>query len=356
MSEKNLKKAGRNRLLSPGDLSIFCSQVAMILRAAIPLSDGIAAIGETMESEPAKSLIGQLHSSLEKDGALYPALKKAGVFPGYMVNMVQIGEKAGRLDSVMEALSRHYEREQRLYGRIRGAILYPFILTLMMAVVISILVIKVLPLFGGVFQNMGGGASSVAASVMRAGTDIGVAALVVTALLAVLLLAALLLNRSTAGSRWLSAFLHRFRPVRRIADKVDSARFASVLSMLLSSGYDTTEALELLPGILTGSLIQERVRRCREAMDAGASFPAALESAELFPGLYGSMVQVGAKTGGLDTVMKQLAELYSQDADEAIDKAVAVIEPAMVAVLSIVIGAILLSIMLPLMGIMSSIG
>ena len=166
----------------------------------------------------------------------------------------------------------------------------------------------------------------------------------------------MIIGKTEAGSSWLAAILARFGPTRRLADKIDSARFASVMSMMLSSGYDTSEALELIPGIITGRRMIDKIDRCRKAVADGKPFPTALEQAQLFPGIYGSMVRVGTKTGNLDTVMKQLAERYSGDVDESVNKAVALIQPAMVAVLSIIIGAILLSIMLPLMGIMSSIG
>jgi Type II secretory pathway, component PulF len=354
MSEK--KNRGAGRVLAPGDISLFCSQVCMVLRAAIPLPEGIAAIGENMENESGRGLVRSLQTDLERNGSLSQTLKNAGVFPPYMVSMVHIGEKAGKLDDVMEALSLYYERDDRLRSRVRSAVVYPLILTLMMAAVIAVLVVRVLPIFDDVLRDMGSDMTAVSAAVMRAGTTIGVVALVVILLLAVLLVVLLIIGRTAAGSDGLAVLLARFRPTRRLTDKIDSARFASVLSMMLSSGYDTSEALELIPDIITGRRMLEKIDRCRKAVAGGEPFPRALEQAQMFPGIYGSMVRVGTKTGNLDEVMKSLAQRYSEEADESIGRAVAVIEPAMVAVLSIVIGAILLSIMLPLMGIMSSIG
>lgn len=350
--------AGQNtvRPLSSNDVSLFCSQVVLILRAAIPLQEGIAAIRENVEDANGRELILRIQKSLEQNGSLYLALKNAGVFPKYMVNMVNIGEKAGKLDNVMEALSLYYDRDDRLRRRIRSAILYPLILILMMAAVISVLVIKVLPVFNEVFLDMGSDMSAVSSSVMRIGMDIGKYALIVIIVLAVLLLLVLIFSKTESGSRKIADVLGRFGPTRRLSDKVASARFASVMSMMLSSGYDTSEALELIPNILTNRKMIDKVKKCSEAVNTGASFPKAMESVNMFPGIYASMISIGAKTGNLDTVMHNLAELYSEDVDDSVDKVVSVIEPSMVAVLSIVIGAILLSVMLPLMGIMSSIG
>jgi len=354
---KNTKgKQGKNKLLSSNDVSLFCSQVVLILKAAIPLQEGIGAISENIETAQGKELILKIKDELEQNSSLYTALSKTGAFPDYMVNMVNIGEKAGKLDSVMEALSLYYAREDKLRRRVQSAILYPLILVLMMAVVVSIMVIKALPVFNDVFLDMGGDMSATSGVVIGVGMAIGQYALVVILILAVLLITVLILSKTEKGSRRLISFVARFGPTRRLSDKIASARFASIMSMMLSSGYDTSEALELIPDIINNKNIIEKINKSRKAVDSGESFAKALEQVQMFPGIYSSMIYLGAKTGSLDTVMNNLADIYSEDVDDSINRAVSIIEPVMVAVLSVVIGGILLSVMLPLMGIMSSIG
>lgn len=343
-------------LLSSYDVSLFCSQAVLILKAGIPLAEGIAAIGENVQDAQARELIRQIGEEIERNGSFYSALKHTGAFPEYMVNMVNIGEKAGKLESVMEALSLYYARDDRLRRRVRSAILYPLILVLMMAAVVSVMVVKVLPVFNDVFLDMGTDLSAASLAVIRVGTSIGQYALAVILILAALLIILLVLIRTEAGSRCILNLLEGFGPTRRLSDKIATARFASVFSMLLSSGYDTDEALELIPNILTNEKIIEKIKKSREAVRSGKPFVKALEEANLFPALYSSMIHLGAKTGSLDTVMSNLAEIYSDEADESISRAVSVFEPVMVAALSVVIGGILLSVMLPLMGIMTSIG
>ena len=356
MNENTNGKQGKSKQLSSNDVSLFCSQVVLILKAAIPLQEGIGAISENIETVQGKELILEIKSQLEQNSSLYHALGSTGAFPEYMVNMVNIGEKSGKLDSVMEALSSYYARDDKLRRRIRSSILYPLILVVMMAVVVSIMVIKVLPVFNDVFLDLGGDMSTTSRAVIGVGTAIGQYALVAILVLAVLLILILILSKTEAGSRKLLHLVTRFGPTRRLSDKIASARFASIMSMMLSSGYDTSEALELIPNIITNKNIIEKIEKSRQAMDAGVSFAKALETVKMFPGIYSSMIHLGAKTGSLDTVMNNLAEIYSEDVDESINKVVSIIEPVMVAVLSIVIGGILLSVMLPLMGIMSSIG
>ena len=349
-------KRGKNNPLSSNDVSLFCSQVVMILKAAIPLQEGIGAISENIETAEGKKLIFEMKEELERNSSLSAALSKTGAFPDYMVNMVRIGEKAGKLDNVVEALAGYYAREDRLRRRVRSAILYPLILALMMAAVIAVMVVKALPAFHAVFLDMGGDMSAASGAVIGVGMAMGQSALVAVLILAAFLIAVMILSSTDAGSRRMAGFAARFGPARRLSEKIASARFASILSMMLSAGYDTSEALELIPDIIADRTVLGKIKKSREAADAGEPFAKALDAAQLFPGIYSSMIHVGVKTGSLDTVMNHLADLYTEDADDSINRAVSVIEPVMVAVLSIVIGAILLSVMLPLMGIMSSIG
>lgn len=346
----------QNGRLSSYDVSLFCSQVVLILKAGIPLAEGIAAIGENVQSAQGKELVQQIGAEIERNGSLYSALKHTGKFPDYMVNMVNIGEKAGKLESVMDALSLYYARDDRLRRRVRSAVLYPLILVLMMAAVIGVMVVKVLPVFNEVFLDMGTDLSATSQAVIRVGTSIGQYALAVVLILAAILIIILVMSKTEAGSHCIMNLLESFSPTRKLSDKIATARFASVFSMLISSGYDTDEALELIPDILTNRDVIAKIKKSRQDVRAGKPFVKALEDANLFPALYSSMIHLGAKTGSLDTVMSNLADIYSDEADESISRAVSIFEPVMVAALSVVIGGILLAVMLPLMGIMTSIG
>lgn len=350
------KNSGKQTTFSAGDVSMFCAQMALILQSAIPLQDGIAAIRENLEEGKAKKIIEMMEQQVEGSTPFYQALRDSGAFPGYMVNMIEIGEKAGKLDDVMEALADYYDREDKLKKSVRSAVLYPFILVLMMSVVIAVLVAKVLPVFQQVFDQLGSQMSDFSTFVMNVGMGIGRYAFIAVLVVAVLLIALFIVSKTRKGSAALSRFSGSFLPTRKLSAKIASARFASVMSMMLSSGYSTDEALELIPKIITDVTMNKKINACRELVNNGTSFGEAIHQTHLFPGIYGRMVGVGMKTGSLDTVMKKLAGLYEEEVDHSIDTAVSVIEPVLVGILSVIIGAILLSVMLPLMGIMSSIG
>ena len=355
MSDQTVKEKKKGAF-GAEDISLFCAQLALILKSGIPLQDGISAIGENITEPKAKKIIGQLQESVASNTPFYQALKDSGVFPRYMVNMIEIGEKSGKLDNVMDALSVHYSREDQLKKSVRSAILYPFILVLMMSVVIGVLVIKVLPIFNQVFQDLGTEMSSFSTLIMNIGINVAKYAFIVILVLAVLLFVAFLYSKTQKGSVWFARFFSRFGPTKKLSARIASARFASVMSMMLSSGYDTDAALEMVPNIITNDVVSDKIAAARKDIAGGMSFAEAVTKAQLFPGIYSQMVSIGMKTGNMDSVMQKLADVYNEEVDRSINRAVSIIEPILVGILSIIIGAILLSVMLPLMGIMSSIG
>ena len=335
------------RLYAAQDLSLFCSQVALLLRSGMFLPDGMQALAEESEDP----VITGIAEEVQLSGSLAPALKNAGAFPEYLVNMVELGERSGKLEEVMTSLAAYYEREQAVRRQVKTAVLYPMVLVLMMIVVIAVLLIKVLPVFSQVFQDLGADAGA-----MAGGTAAGYAALGIAALIAAGCIALFLLMRTSKGYAKLMAILAKFGPTRAIAEKIASGRFAFALSLLLESGYDLDTALTLLPTIVESHPVARRIESCRMAMAEGASFAEGVEKSGLFPGMYSRILAIGFRAGALDSASRKISDIYEEEIDRSIASAVSFIEPMLVALLCIVIGVILLSIMLPLTGIMSGIG
>ncbi len=338
------------RPYTPEELSMFCSQVALVLKSGMFLPDGVTA----MAQEGSDPVLARIREDVEKDGKLGKALENTKMFPDYMVRMVLMGEEAGKLEQVMAALAKYYEREHAVRSQIKSAVFYPMVLVALMVVVIGVLLIKVLPVFADVLADLGGAAA--AGGMASFGSAAGYAALGLAAL--ILLLGACLTAklRSARGYASLMNAFAKFGPTKKLADKVATGRFTFALSMLLESGYSLDKALEGLPAVVENDRVAERIARCRAAMEQGDSFAAAVEKAGLFSGMYAHILGVGFKTGALDSVSARIAAVYEEEVDRSISALVSVIEPMLVSILCVIIGVILLSVMLPLMNIMSAIG
>lgn len=338
-----------------GETAVFCTQAALLLEAGIPLGEGLATL--VGEGTPAgRGPLARVADTVQETGSLYEGVRAAGVFPAYMVQMIRIGEAAGKLEEVLRSLGRYYEREETLSRSVRSAVLYPVILILLMAAVVAVLVIAVLPVFSQVFAGLGADLSTAGASWMEAGVWIGRIALIAVAVLLVCLAVLFILSLTAPGRAWLLRLGARLPGLRGTSRQIAASRFASVMAMLLSSGYDLNEALEMAAAIVPDAHLKAQIGQCRERVAQGDSLAAALQEGALFSGLYARLLQTGEQAGRLDEVMERLAVHYEEEADQSLGRLVSVIEPALVIVLSVIIGAILLSVMLPLISILSLIG
>jgi type IV pilus assembly protein PilC len=268
--------------------------------------------------------------------------------------MTGIGEQTGQLESVMNGLAEYYSREERIRTSVVNAVTYPLVLGIMLVLIVMIMLWKVLPVFQRVLNSMGVEMTGAGATMMKLGSTIGwvVLALVGLVVLAVLVIAILM---KTSMREDVLAFLRKlFPPVRNLSMKLSSSRVASVLSMMLQSGFPTGEALRLMPSILSDAEASERVTGIHKNLEAGMSFADATEKSQLFEGLHNRMIRMGVAAGREDQVMSKIAGIYEEQVESGISQLVSIIEPTLIALLSVVIGAILLSVMLPMAGILSS--
>jgi len=334
------------------ELSAFCAELALVLRTGMFLPDGMAA----MAKESGDPVVARLHTALQGGAGLAPAMRATDAFPDYMLGMVDLGEAAGKLEQVMEALGLYYEREHAVRNQIKSAVFYPMALVAIMIVVIAVLLIRVLPVFADVFADLGGAAGAVSPEIASFGEIAGYLALALAALMLVLCIHLFARLRSASGYAALMRGLARLGFTRRLAEKIAAGRFAFALSMLLESGYALDDALAKLPLVVDSDRAAAQILACREAIAQGASFSKAVEESGLFPGMYAHILGVGFRAGALERVSAKVAALYEDEIDRSIARLVGVIEPALVALLCLIIGAILLSVTLPLMDIMAGIG
>ncbi len=345
-----------NHYLKPEELSLFCEQVGMILSAGIPLYDGMESLAKSYGSDPNGAAFTGIYQALLQNGSLSDALRQSTLFPPYLVSMTKIGEKTGKLDEVMNALALYYHREDELATSVKNAIIYPLVLVLMLAAVITILVVSVLPVFSRVFASLGLSMGSSQASAMRFGVGLGRGVLIAVGIFLVIVVIVSILLRTKNRERVLDA-LGRIVPfIGRAREKIATGRFANVLSVMLTAGYNMEAAMELAPTVVSNTAYREKILACADAMHGGETFVSAVIKARLFSEVHEKMLSFGAAAGQLDTVMEKLSAIYREEADRSISHLVSLIEPTLVSVLTIVVGGILLSVTLPLLSILSAIG
>lgn len=346
-----MAKPGRG--LHNGELTAFCEQLLFIVKGGVPLQEGLMILQEDAQ-QGEEQLLAQVLEPMEMGSSLADAMEQAGCFPRYMTQMLRIGETSGKLEEVLEGLCAYYQRSEAISQNVRSAVTYPLMMIAMMLVVIGVIVVQILPVFQQVFHQLGGEMSGLALGIMGVGEALSRYAAVILAVVAVLAAALILLRRTQRGRRWLSALNGRL--FHRLTDAITASRFATALSLMFQSGMDVDQSLEMTAELMDQPRGKQLTARVIAAVDAGDSLAKAVVDTGLFPGLYGRMIAIGFKTGTLDTVMERIAQAYEELVDRRISGLIAALEPTLVAVLCLMIGLILLSVMLPLMGIMSAIG
>lgn len=331
----------------------FCSQMAIILKSGISSIEGITIMLEDVSQENEKQLLLQIQETLMQTGSLYEALAAAGVFPAYLLNMVQIGEQTGKLDDVMDSLANYYEKEASLAQTIKNAVTYPLIMLMMMTLVILVLITKVMPVFNQVFEQLGTQMTGFSRIILNIGIFINAHAIIFFGILAALVIFVIFLIKSSKGQSLFRSFADKFASNRDLSQKIAAYRFSNGMALTLSSGLTPEECLNLASELTEQASFRNKLEQCRASVSQGNDLCEVLLEQGIFSGTYARMATIASRTGVLDEIMDKIAAQYEEDIDARISGMIAAIEPTLVIILSVIVGIILLSVMLPLMGIMS---
>lgn len=345
---------GENRKkLTSEELYAFSDEMGMMISSGVSSIQAITMMLDESEGGEEKELLTEMEQVVAESGSLSKAIDQSGVFPDYFVEMAKMGETTGKMDTVLKNLAAHYSREMAISSAIRSAVTYPLMMVAMMLVIIIVLVTEIMPVFNRVFKQLGGTMDGLSAGFLSVGTFMKSNWVILLIILLALVAYMIVANKTNWGKSRRLNMLYKSRRFKSIHSKIATSRFASAMAMTLSSGMDVMQALDVSGRIVDAPDFEAKVEKCKdsfaESMDIGKAF----SLSGIFGGLYGKMAILGAKTGNMETVLEKVASTYQEEADEEINDLIAVVEPTLVIILSIIVGIILLSVMLPLLNIMS---
>ena len=342
--------------LSNFEISQICRELAVLLHAGVMLGDGLALLAQE-ETGGIAQVLTQIGIAVDQGETLSDALRQSERFPAYVVGMVEVGERSGRTEQALQSLARYYERQEQMDRQIRSALTYPAILLLLMLVVIVVLLSQVLPVFDEVYASLGGQLTGVAGGLLLAGQALDAAMPLLCVLMAAAVALVLAVSLSDSfRNRLLTLWRRRFGD-RGVSRAISEARFAQALSMGLGSGLPLEEAVDQCAALLEDvPSAAKRCRTCADRLREGGDLADSLRESGVLPAAACRMLTLGLRSGNGDEVMEDIARRLSDDADQALERRVAQVEPTLVLATSLLVGAILLSVMLPLMNIMTAIG
>ena len=253
----------------------------------------------------------------------------------------------------MRSLSIHYQRQYENNESIKSAVSYPLIMIVMMFVVILVLITKVLPIFNQVFEQLGTSISGFSKAVLDIGKSFSTYSYIYIGILLILLLCFVYFTKSEQGKMKFYDFLTKLRFTKNLTWKLALSKFTSGMSIALSSGLDVSQSMEMAKELIDHKQLKAKITEAEKMLE-DHDLATSLIQTNIVSGMYARLLKIGNKTGHTDQIMKEIADRYDQETNEGITRFISIIEPTLVAVLSILVGIILLSVMLPLIGIMAT--
>jgi len=352
VSVKLVKKKifrGREKKIKLDDLVIFSRQLATLIDAGIPLVQSLGILQEQIENKHLKSVVIIVCQDIEAGKSFCEALAKhPQVFSELFVNMARAGETSGRLNEILDRLASYLEKTASLVRKIRAALIYPAVLVGMTILITGFLLLKVVPIFKGIFESIGGQLPLPTRVLIGVSNLLAQYFLLLVGLLVIL---GFLFKRyiSTQRGRYNFDFQKLKVPVLGpLFHKVALVRFSRTLSTLVSSGVAILNALEIVGKTSGNKVVEEAVMDCYKAVRDGESISGHLTRSGIFPPIVRRMIAVGEQTGQLEKMLSKIADFYDEQVDAAVSAITSLLEPIVIVFLGVVIGGIVISLFLPI--------
>jgi type IV pilus assembly protein PilC len=350
-----IKKQGKSWLggggtITPGDIAIFMRQLANMLAAGIPLVQSFEIVGTGHENAAMQKLILAVKSDVEGGTALAEALAKHPLyFDDLVINLVEAGEQAGALETLLDKIATYKEKTEALKKKIKKALTYPAAVLVVAFVVTTILLIFVIPAFEDLFKGFGADLPTFTRMVI----DLSVFVRESGWFIAILMAAAITTffyfhKRSRKLRHYLDRMMLKVPIIGPILQKAAIARYARTLSTMFAAGVPLVEALQSVAGA-TGNIVYEiGVLKMRDEVATGQRLQQAMENTDLFPNMVIQMIAVGEESGSLDQMSSKVADFYEEDVDNAVDNLSSLLEPMIMAILGVLVGGLVVAMYLPI--------
>ena len=344
--------------LTTKEISIFCRQFSFILSAGMTIMRAIDIIRQQSESKKLKSILSKVSEDVQKGISLSSAMEKHKEFPELLINMVNVGETGGNLDIIMIKMADYYNKEYKQKQKVKQALTYPAVISVFGILIVSILVIKILPMIISTLQSSGTKQELPAPTKILLGfssflQNYGIIFLGIIFLVVILfhIYGSKDENREKIDKIKLSLPLFG-----KINMKMSTAIFARTFGMLMSSGLPIIQSIEVTARIVGNKYIQKILTEVKNNIEKGVSLGSILVQKNIFPIMLTSMIRIGEESGNMEEVLEKTADFYDEEVETTVAQMTTLIEPIIIIVLAVVVGFIIVSIILPIFQMNDAVG
>ena len=337
------------------DLAVFCKQFSAVIRAGVTIISALELMGDQIENKTLQRAVMDAKTYVEKGGTLADALRvNSEVFPPIMINMVAAGELSGNLEVCLDRLTEHFEKDNALSAKIKGAMTYPIVVFIVMIIVVIVVMVMVIPNFSSMFAEMG--------TQLPLATRIMVAAsnfIIHKWWLLIIIVVAIVVGckafkRSSVGEQLFANMAIKMPIFGNLTIKSACSRFARTMSTLMASGISMIDAVEQVAKMMDNKIIRDGLLDAKTQVAKGIPLSKPLKDMEMLPPMLSAMTKIGEETGDIEEMLSKVADYYDEEVEEATNKLTAAMEPLIMVVLACIVGMIVAAVYGPIMSMYSA--
>ena len=356
-NSKNKSSFSFDRKVKLKDIAVFCRQFYVMLDSGLSIGKTLNILIEQGEKPKLREALIGVNSDIKRGETLASSMgKRKDVFPKLLTSMIDAGERSGNLDIILKRMAEYYEKETKIRGKIKSAMIYPIVLGVVAIIAITFILTFVMPTFVQMFEENNVELPMSTKMVLGTSKMLGKYGII---FFLVLVIGIILLGKylkSEEGQYKLSVINLKLPVIKKLTQKIVVSRFTRTMGIVSSSGMSLVTSLEIVASVVGNKIAEKELLKVKEKVLKGEGLGDSIMNIKIFPPMLASMVKVGEEAGSLDSILDKTADFYDDELEREIKTATALIEPSMIVLMGIIIGFLLISILTPMFKMYNSIG
>ena len=326
--------------------TVMCSQFSIILRAGIPIARTVHLIADKTTDKPLKKMLMKIAKDVEAGRSLAASFAEHGgkLLPTTFIETIRAGEESGNLDRSFDTMYRHYDKQTKMRGKVRGALSYPIFVLIIAVAVVVVLMVKVVPTFTSIFESYGSELPAITRLLIGISNFFRKYTIWMAAFFALLFIVYKLYGNTEKGRLNLARIQLRLPVLGNIAQLNAASQFANTMTTMLASGLSMTKAISITAGVLDNYYVGNEIGRLTSRLEEGQTLGVSMRDSGCMPDILVDMVAVGEETGEMEKTLDTIALYYDAELEMAIAAALAKLEPTILIFLALVAGFIVIAI------------
>lgn len=350
VKEQGAGKIGKGKKVKDKDLAVFCKQFSAVLNAGVTIISALEMMSEQLDNKTLKRALQEAQAYVQKGGTLADAFKlNPKVFPPIMINMVAAGEMSGNLEICFDRLTTHFETANALQSKVKGAVTYPIVILIVVAIVVTVLLVGVIPQFSQMFDDLGSELPAATQMLVNFSEFLQHKWYILVIVVAALVFGLKAFGKTEAGSLVYAKIGMKFPLFGPLTIKSAAATFSRTMSTLMASGISLIDAVEQVAKMINNRIIREALLDAKVQISKGVPLSKPLRDCGIFPPMLPQMTRIGEETGNIEDMMDKVADYYEMEVNDATDALTAAMEPLIIVIMGVVVGGIVMAIYSPML-------